>query len=96
MMLGRTKRSPEQIAALKGWATELLPIPADATLTVAELECHEEGCPPIETVIAALVQGASPRQWKLHKSLPEVTRDDIVALAERSRNPQIREWRHPD
>jgi len=96
MMLGRTKRSPEQIAALKSWATELLSIPADATLTVAELECHEKGCPPIETVIAALVQGASPRQWKLHKSLPEVTRDDIVALAERSRNPQIREWRCPD
>lgn len=96
MSLGRPKRSPDQIAALKAWATELLPIPSDATLTIAELECHEEGCPPIETVIAALLQGAAPRQWKLHKPLPEVTRDDIAALADCSRNSQIRGWRCPD
>lgn len=96
MLFGRSRRPPEQIAALKSWATELLPIPSDATLTVAELECHEEGCPPIETVIAALAPGAAPRQWKLHKPLPEVTREDIAALAQHAHDPPIRGWRCPD
>lgn len=82
MLFGnRHKPSRDQIAAVKEWAAELLPIPLDANLLVTELACHEEGCPPIETVIAVLEAGHKPRQWKLHKSIAEITREDMQALA---------------
>jgi hypothetical protein len=42
-----------------------------------ELECHEPGCPPLDTVIAAMEEGKGTRYWKLHKPIPEVTRADL-------------------
>ena len=107
MLFGnRAKPSREQIAAVKRWAAELLPIAPEASLMVTELACHEEGCPPVETVIAALAAGLVPRQWKLHKSIAEVTREDVLALANSATNHRdldchaerrgLRGWRCPD
>lgn len=80
-MLGRPKRDVESIRRVKSWAIDCLPIAAGASVSVMELECHEPGCPPLETVIAAMEAGQRTRQWKLHKAIPDVTRDDLVALA---------------
>lgn len=107
MLFGdRAKPSREQVAAVKRWAAELLPITPEGSLMVTELVCHEEGCPPIETVIAVLEVGAKPRQWKLHKPIAEITREDIHALASCSThredmdcqqgNRGLRGWRCPD
>lgn len=52
-------------------------------MTVAELRCAEPGCPPVETVVAVLgAPGGSPRQWKIHKPMSEVTRGDVERLAD--------------
>lgn len=107
MLFGdRTRPNREQIAAVKGWAAELLPIEPEASLMVTELACHEEGCPPVETAIAALAAGMEPRQWKLHKSIAEVTREDVQALADGAAHHHerdchqehrgLRGWRCPD
>jgi hypothetical protein len=90
------KASLEQIAAIKAWVRELLPVPDEAALMVTELVCHEEGCPPIETVIAALSDDQPPRQWKLHKTMAEVSREDIVKLASAASDCGIKGWRCPD
>jgi hypothetical protein len=50
-------------------------------MTVAELRCTEPGCPPIETVIAILDSPGSPRQYKVHKPISEVTFEDVERLA---------------
>lgn len=92
---GLPKRDPQQVAMIKSWSISLLDFPPQANLLVTELQCHEEGSPPVETVIAALVEGEPPRQWKLHKSVSEVTRDDIVHLAS-GRPAGIHGWRCPD
>jgi hypothetical protein len=79
-MLGRPKRDVSLIRQIKGWAYECLPISADATVSVMELECREPGCPPLETVVAVMDQGKQTLQWKFHKSIPEVTRADLESI----------------
>lgn len=80
-MLGRPKRDLSLIRQIKDWAYECLPISADATVSVMELECREPGCPPLETVVAVMEDGKGTRQWKLHKPIPVVTRADLDELA---------------
>ena len=80
-MLGRQKRDIALIRQVKEWAYDCLPIAADATVRVMELECREPSCPPLETVIAAMEEGKPTRQWKFHKPMPEVTQSDIAERA---------------
>ncbi len=97
MLFGeRGKAVPGKAAVVKGWVRELLAVPDEATVMVAELACHEDGCPPIETVIAALAGNQPARQWKLHKTVAEVTREDIAGLPPLANEPSLREWRCPD
>jgi hypothetical protein len=81
-MIGRPKRDIALIRKIKDWAYECLPISAESTVSVMELECREPGCPPIETVIAVMEQGKETRQWKFHKSIPEVTREDLDLVSQ--------------
>ena len=78
-MLGRPKRDLSEIRQIKAWAYECLPISADAVVSVMELECREPGCPPLETVVAAMERGKETRQWRFHKAIPDVTREDVEA-----------------
>ena len=80
-MLGRPKRDASVIRQIKEWAYKYLQIPTDVSVSVMELECHEPGCPPLETVIAVLEQGKQTRQWKLHKPVPDITVEDFADLA---------------
>ena len=77
-------RNPAQRAAIartiKTWVKEADLAPEDATLLVTELSCSEPGCPPVETVIAVLSCGART-QWKLHRRMTDVTREDIFRLS---------------
>jgi hypothetical protein len=67
----------DAVRRVKAWVFLHAGLEADDTVMVTELRCMEEGCPPIETVIAVLRQGAEPRRWKLHKRVVEVTEDDV-------------------
>ena len=67
---------------IKAWAAAALagadggsPFEADVTLMVAELECHEPGCPPIETVVSVLDK-ANPQKLK-QKSLTQLHQPQI-------------------
>ena len=76
-MLNRPKRDPALIRQIKEWAYDCLPISGEATVSVMELECHEPKCPPLETVVAVMEEGKETRQWKFHKPIPEVAREDL-------------------
>ena len=80
-MLGRPKRDVGVIRQVKAWAQEFLPISDDSTVSVMELECREPGCPPLETVIAVMEAGKQTLQWKQHKAIPDVSREDLMQLA---------------
>ena len=71
---------PERARHIKEALREALSLPDDTTVTVTELACLEEGCAPIETVIALLRADAPPLQHKLHKPTDAVDAEDLVQV----------------
>ena len=62
---------------------EIFELTEDETILVTELQCHEEGCPAIETVIVVLREGTGKEQYKFHKKMYEINFDDIANLSTR-------------
>jgi hypothetical protein len=77
----RPGRVPGRTIEIKVWAAEALGLTDDVAVMVTELRCTEPGCPPLETVVAVLGGNGPNRQYKIHKPLEEVTREDVQALA---------------
>ena len=76
----RPKYQRNQVVQIKKWAIESFELTEDTSVLVTELQCTEEGCPPLETVIAILEGPGQTRQYKLHKALVEVALSDVAAL----------------
>jgi hypothetical protein len=80
---GRNDASPQKLKEMKQWVQETLALPPETTILIMELACTEPGCPPLETVVALLRGPGDSSQQKIHRSIADVTRDDIVALCAR-------------
>lgn len=72
---GRLKGKSSEI---KAWTRELMNLPDDTPITVAELACRDEGCPDIETVIGVLEPGKPIATFRIHTTMPEVTRSSVA------------------
>jgi len=70
-----------QARRIKDWVRQAWALPDAATVLVTELQCTEPGCPPRETVIAVLDGSGANRLSRLHKSIAEVTAQDIEGVA---------------
>ena len=81
------KRLPQgridKIRTVKNWVREALGIEESATVMVTELRCAEPGCPPLETVVAILRDGAARRDFKIGRGLDEITYEHVAAAADR-------------
>jgi hypothetical protein len=83
-MLGLFQRRPrpdaEAAQRLKGWIADLMALGDRDHVAVAELACHEPGCPDLETV--ATVTLADGRRFVLRfpSALREVTEDQVRSL----------------
>ena len=53
-LFNRTRPDRDAVRQIKELISEGFGLPDTTTLAVAELRCHELGCPPIETVMTAL------------------------------------------
>ena len=82
MLINTSPRRPnrERIRQIKEALRATLSLPDDTTVTVTELACLEEGCAPIETVVALLRPDAPPLQHKLHKPSDAVDAEDLVQV----------------
>ena len=81
-IMGLGRRKPDGHAArIKDLVRQRLDLPADTTLMVSELRCHEDGCPDVETVVAVLAGAGTQRTWKIAKPMAEVSAGDLVGLA---------------
>ena len=69
-----------QLVQVKSWVSQAFDLSEDISVMVTQLQCTEEGCPPIETVIAIMETPGKPQQYKIHKPLAEVKQTDIVSL----------------
>lgn len=50
------------VLAIKRWTADLLHLDPDATITVSELACRDEGCPLVETAITVF-DNEGTRTW---------------------------------
>ena len=82
MLINTSPRRPngERVRHIKEALREALSLPDDTTVTVTELACLEEGCAPIETVVALLRPDAPPLQHKLHKPTDAVSAEDLAQV----------------
>jgi hypothetical protein len=74
--------SPEAIQRLKTWAYEALDLSTEVPISISQLQCHEPGCPPIETVIAVMTQ---PTQtYKIHAAAGEISQEAVMQALQNS------------
>ena len=77
------RAAPGRGRTVKAWVTEQLDLAEADVVAVAELACHEPGCPPLETVVSVHGSDGQRRAWHIHKPLADIEQTDIVtALAE--------------
>ena len=70
---------PGRASQVKSWVSQHLVLTETDLITVAELTCHEPGCPPVETVVTVHELGGRSRSWHIHRPLAEVDQAAIVA-----------------
>ena len=90
------KHDPAKTALIRNWVADVLPVPQDAFVMVKQVECLEEGCPPVETIVAILSDHEGPKQWKIYKPISQIVQQDIQSLAQVSGKWTPCEWRCPD
>jgi hypothetical protein len=76
----RGVRDSERTNHIKALVAAALGLDDEATVLVSELTCREEGCPPIETVIAVFRPGMQKLQFRLHRPLTEIRAHDIQEM----------------
>jgi hypothetical protein len=74
-----TKSTPpvnlEKLKQIKAWVYQKLEINPEISISISQLQCHEPGCPPLETVIAVMTN--PPIQYKIHKPVSQITEKDL-------------------
>ena len=74
------KRNPEKglrTQQIKAIVAELLELDQDVTVMVTELNCRDDDCPEVETVIAIFRPEQPKVQITLHSSIEELTDAEI-------------------
>ena len=74
------RTAPGRAGMVKAWVTEHLALAEADLVTVAELACHEPGCPPVETVVTVHASDGQRRTWHVHKPLADVDKTDVVTV----------------
>ena len=77
---GPRRTQMEKLRAIKDWTRAALNLSPDTTVLVSELECREDGCPPLETIIAVLAGPRSRIERKVHVAVDDLTREMVVQL----------------
>ncbi len=83
-MFDRVRPDAETVRRVKALVAERLRSPEGATLGIAELRCHETGCPPVETVITLRESDGSVRDWRIEKPIKDISAADIELLGQSS------------
>ncbi|MEM1073163.1 MAG: hypothetical protein AAF665_16990 [Pseudomonadota bacterium] len=80
-MFDNSRPDPSAIERVKEMFAEVFELPEETFLSVAELRCHEPGCPPIETVVTARSTDGMVNDWRVHKRINDVVLEDVNALS---------------
>lgn len=69
----------QQIKQIKKWIYQYFEISDDISISLSQLQCKEEDCPPIETVISVMTNPVE--QYKIHKKIADIESTDISLLS---------------
>ena len=83
-MLGLFSRRPrpdaEAVARLKGWIADLMSLDDRDHIAIAELACHEPGCPDLETVVTVTLADRRRFVLRFPSAAAAVTKADVQLL----------------
>jgi hypothetical protein len=83
-MLGLFSRRPrpdtESVARLKAWIADLMSLGDNDHIAIAELACHEPGCPDLETVVTVTLADRRRFVLRFPSSVAEVTETQVQSL----------------
>jgi hypothetical protein len=85
-----SKRNPDQgrrTLEIKSRISNLLELSQDVTVMVTELNCRDEDCPEVETVIAIFRPGRQKVQGTLHSGIDEITDEEIERFCRSVQDP---------
>ena len=74
------RKSPEHIAAVElvqSWTRERFRLAAEAPILVSQLTCANEGCPPLQTVVAFWTEEGERHHFKVLKPVESIDAADI-------------------
>jgi hypothetical protein len=77
----RPRPDPEATARLKGWVGDLMALSDRDHVAVAELACHEPGCPDLETVVTVTLKDRRRFVLRFPSAVAEVTEAEVRSLA---------------
>ena len=63
-LFDRRRPNGAKVREIKDLVINYFGFPETTVLTVAELRCHDDGCPPVETVITARHSDSSIQDWR--------------------------------
>ena len=78
------RKRPDGIAVrrIKALVSDCLQLTETTLISVMELNCHEPGCPPNETVITARYPDGSMKDWRIAKPVSSIEDEDVKAKLE--------------
>jgi hypothetical protein len=74
------RKSPEHIKAVEhvqSWTRQQFSLTPDAPILVSQLTCTNEGCPPLQTVVAFWTESGERHHFKVLKPVESIEADDI-------------------
>lgn len=84
LFASKPPRGPAVTARLKAWVGDLTGLGDGATIMVAELRCHDLGCPDLETVITVVTPDQRRFVLRFPKPVAEIGLDDFSHLMDRA------------
>lgn len=84
-MFGLFKRKPppdpEVTDRLKLWVSALMDLSDKDTIMLAELDCHDPGCPDVETVVTVVLADRRRFVLRFPGPMTSVTEADVQSLS---------------
>ncbi len=76
----RPRPDPQAVARLKGWVAALMSLNDRDHIAIAELACHEPGCPDLETVVTVTLADRRRFVLRFPSAVADVTEADVQLL----------------
>ncbi len=84
MLIGKSRKAPslQRVRLIKRILREALDLPEEATITLTELTCLEQGCAPFETCFGLLRPDTPPLQHRVTKPIEEISAQDLLIVCQ--------------